>query len=173
MRILADTAKVVEYFAYQLLTNSATPEVQAFLNKYDFILFPVVNPDGKSNGPSQILAVRTDMSPSGFLYSQTNDRLWRKNRQSTPGSTCIGHDINRNWPYQWSVSGGASTNPCGEDFRGAKQGDAPETAALSAWLQATKEKQGLKLFIDWHSYSQPFMTREFDPTTTVLRRSRN
>ncbi|KAK0738902.1 carboxypeptidase [Schizothecium vesticola] len=130
---------VVEYFAYYMLTNSATTEIKGFLDKYDMFFFPVVNPDG-------------------FVYSQTNDRLWRKNRQSTSGSSCIGHDINRNWPYQWSVTGGASTSPCAQDFKGTSAGDAPETAALSAWLQATKASQGVKLFIDWHAYSQLFMT---------------
>lgn len=70
----------------------------------------------------------------------------------------MGHDINRNWPYQWSVSGGASTNPCAEDFKGAAAGDAPETQALSAKLASIKAAQGLKLYIDFHSYSQLFMT---------------
>lgn len=54
----------------------------------------------------------------GFVYSQTNDRLWRKNRQSTSGSSCLGHDINRNWNYQWATPGGASTDPCAQDFKG-------------------------------------------------------
>ena len=135
-------SQVVEYFVYNLLTNSGTAEVQGFLNKYDFIFFPIVNPDG-------------------FVYTQTNDRLWRKNRQSTSGSTCIGHDINRNWAYKWDVSGGASTNPCAQDFKGLSQSDAPETTALAAWLRATKASQGVKLFIDWHAYSQLFMTRKF------------
>ncbi|KXX80208.1 Metallocarboxypeptidase A [Madurella mycetomatis] len=130
---------VVEYFAYTLLTNSDTPEVQGFLNKYDFMFFPVVNPDG-------------------FVYSQTTDRMWRKNRQTVSGSNCVGHDINRNWPYQWSISGGASTNPCAQDFKGRREGDAPETAVLSSWLRTVKANQGLKLYIDWHSYSQLFMT---------------
>ncbi|AEO56600.1 carboxypeptidase [Thermothelomyces thermophilus ATCC 42464] len=130
---------VVEYLAYYLLNNQDSAEVAGFLDKYDFFFFPFVNPDG-------------------FVYTQTNDRLWRKNRQSTSGSSCIGHDINRNWPYKWDVSGGASTNPCAEDFKGTKEADAPETQALSAWLKQTKESQGIKLFIDWHSYSQLFMT---------------
>ncbi|KAJ9148825.1 Zinc carboxypeptidase [Coniochaeta hoffmannii] len=131
---------VVEYFAYNLLTNYAkSSEITAFIDKYDFYIFPVVNPDG-------------------FLYTQSSNRLWRKNRQSTSGSTCIGHDINRNWPYQWSVTGGASTDPCAEDFKGKTQGDAPETQVLSAWMQKIKSAQGLKLFIDYHSYSQLFMT---------------
>jgi len=41
--------QVVEYFAYRLLNSSTTAEVKGFLNKYDFVLFPVVNPDGKSS----------------------------------------------------------------------------------------------------------------------------
>jgi Zinc carboxypeptidase len=61
----------------------------------------------------------------------------------------------------WSVPGGASTNPCDEDFKGASQADAPETKVLSAWLQGVRAAQGLKLFIDYHSYSQLFMTREY------------
>ncbi|KAH7020770.1 uncharacterized protein B0I36DRAFT_252034 [Microdochium trichocladiopsis] len=131
---------VVEYFAYNLLTNYASSsEIKGFVDKYDFYFFPVVNPDG-------------------FIYTQTTDRLWRKNRQSTSGSSCVGHDINRNWNYQWSVSGGASTNPCAEDFKGTSGGDTPEFKALSSWLSGIKSKQGLKLFIDYHSYSQLFMT---------------
>ncbi|KAJ0303921.1 hypothetical protein COL516b_006365 [Colletotrichum fioriniae] len=129
-----------EYIAWNLLSKySSDTEIKSFVDKYDFYIFPVVNPDG-------------------FIYTQTTNRLWRKNRQSTSGSTCIGHDINRNWPFQWSVTGGASTDPCAEDFKGLSQGDAPETAALSAWLAKTKSAQGLKLFIDFHAYSQLFMT---------------
>ncbi len=124
---------------------------------------------------------------SGFVYSQTNDRLWRKNRQPTSGSTCLGHDINRNWPYQWSVPGGASSNPCAQDFRGVSppgslrisrrsfatpsdffaglsQADAPETKVLSSWMDNIgRSSRGLKLYIDVHSYSQLFMTREHLP----------
>ncbi|KAK1770165.1 zinc carboxypeptidase [Phialemonium atrogriseum] len=131
---------VVEYLGFNLLTNyNSSDEIQGFMDKYDFYAFPVVNPDG-------------------FIYTQTTDRLWRKNRQANTGSSCTGRDINRNWPYQWSVPGGASTNPCAEDYKGKDQSDAPETTALSSWLQKTKDAQGLKLYIDYHSYSQLFMT---------------
>lgn len=100
------------------------------------------------------------LTTKGFKYTQTDDRMWRKNRQTTPGSNCLGHDINRNWPYKWNIEDGASTNPCAEDFRGKSAGDAPETKALSEFLRKVKAAQGLKLYIDWHSYSQLFMTRE-------------
>lgn len=151
---------MVEYFAYNLLTNYASSsEIKGFVDKYDFYIFPVVNPDGKLPSITAV-QLHLDLTRLGFLYTQSTDRMWRKNRQSTSGSTCIGHDINRNWPYMWSVSGGASTNPCAEDFKGSSQGDAPETKALSAYLQSIKTAQGLKLYIDYHSYSQLFMTRK-------------
>ena len=57
------TTMVNEYAAYQLLT-STDATTAAFKNKYDFYIFPVVNPDG-------------------FYFSQNSNRLWRKNRQST------------------------------------------------------------------------------------------
>ena len=151
---------VTEYLAYNLLSNyGSSSEIKSFIDKYDFYFFPVVNPDGEYPVRAR---QRIDAEYSaGFLYSQSNDRMWRKNRQSTSGSSCIGHDINRNWPYQWSVPGGASTDPCAQDFKGKAQGDTPEAQALSSWLKGIKSAQGLKLFIDYHSYSQLFMTREW------------
>ncbi|KAL8728508.1 MAG: hypothetical protein Q9166_005330 [cf. Caloplaca sp. 2 TL-2023] len=144
------TTMVTEYFAYTLLSSSASnSSIRTLLNKYDYYIFPVVNPDG-------------------FVYTQTNDRLWRKNRQSTPGSTCLGHDINRNWNYQWATPGGASTDPCAPDFKGRAAADAPETVVLASFvngLQASAQK--LKLFIDYHSYSQLFMT-PYGYSCTVL-----
>lgn len=134
------SAMTVEYLAWTLASGyGSSGEITAFVDKYDFYVFPIVNPDG-------------------FSYSQTNDRLWRKNRQPTGGSSCRGHDINRNWDFKWNVRGGASTNPCAEDFKGAAPADAPETRALASWLGSVKQAQGLKLFIDFHSYSQLFMT---------------
>lgn len=52
---------------------------------------------------------------------------------------------------------GSSSNPCDEIFRGEAAGDAPETKALMANLADIKSQQGLKLYIDWHSYSQLMM----------------
>ncbi|KAI9843522.1 MAG: hypothetical protein M1837_006276 [Sclerophora amabilis] len=135
------TTMVVEYLAYNLLSNFDTnADVKNLVNKYDFYIFPIVNPDG-------------------FVFTQTTNRLWRKNRQRQSGSSCIGRDINRNWPYKWDVPGGASTNPCDETFKGRNPNDAPETKVLAAFLDEVAEQEnGLKLFIDYHSYSQLLMT---------------
>ncbi|MCJ1426938.1 hypothetical protein MMC29_004841 [Sticta canariensis] len=131
---------VTEYLAYSLLNEYATDtEIESFVDSYDFYVFPVVNPDG-------------------FVYTQTNDRLWRKNRQTVSNSSCIGRDINRNWPYEWDVPGGASTNPCESTFRGISPGDSTEIPVLVSYLYRLAVDKGVKLYIDYHSYSQLFMT---------------
>ncbi|WEW55768.1 hypothetical protein PRK78_001201 [Emydomyces testavorans] len=132
------TTMVVEYMGHRLLTEGNDPAVKAMLDKYDFYVFPVANPDG-------------------FVYTQTRDRLWRKNRAPNPGARCPGTDLNRNWPYQWDGPG-SSPNPCSETYRGRAPGDAPETKAWVAFLQKTVQSQKVKQYIDWHSYSQLFMT---------------
>ena len=45
---LADiTLKVVEYLAYNLLSNYASDtDIRGIVNKFDFYIFPIVNPDG-------------------------------------------------------------------------------------------------------------------------------
>ncbi|RDA94946.1 hypothetical protein CP533_0159 [Ophiocordyceps camponoti-saundersi (nom. inval.)] len=135
---------VVEYMTYSLVSGYAeNQEIRGFLDKYDFYMFPIVNPDG-------------------FKYTQTTERLWRKNRQPDESSSCVGRDINRNWPYRWDGPG-SSTEPCREDYRGEAAGDGTETKSLSGLLQKVKDRQGLKLYIDFHSYSQLLMTRELFP----------
>ncbi|KAK8055890.1 hypothetical protein PG993_001117 [Apiospora rasikravindrae] len=129
---------VVEYFAYQLVSgysNNAT--IKGFLDSYDFYFFPVVNPD-----------------VTGFSYTQSNDRLWRKNRMPRSGTSVKGTDINRNWPYKWEVSGGASTNPSAEDYKGQAAGDTPEVKVLKAFTDKLAAGKGITLYIDFHSYGQ-------------------
>ncbi|KAK4223334.1 hypothetical protein QBC38DRAFT_53124 [Podospora fimiseda] len=130
------SAKVVEYLTYNLLTQYTNDTaVKAIRDAYDFYILPVVNPDG-------------------FVYSQTTTRLWRKNRQTRSGSTCVGTDINRNWPYKWELTGGASTDRCSETYKGLAAGDTPENQALVAFTQKLKNGKGIKFYVDWHSYGQ-------------------
>lgn len=58
----------------------------------------------------------------------------------------------------WDSLNGASNDPCAHDFRGWASADTPETQVLSYELQKIHMKQGLQLYIDWHAYSQLFMT---------------
>lgn len=67
------------YLINQLVTNTSVSN--ELLEKVDWVIVPMANPDG-------------------FVYSHTNDRLWRKNRRFVNGS-CTGVDLNRNFAYQW------------------------------------------------------------------------
>jgi hypothetical protein len=119
---------------------------------------------------------QTNTPTPGFLYTQTNDRLWRKNRQPRPSlnTTCLGTDGNRNWIFEWDAEppeGGSTPDPCGQTYRGEAPGDTPENQAvdsLSIKLSAstsnttsansTTTHPGIRSFIDFHSYSQLILT---------------
>lgn len=127
------------------------------LDNYDFYIIPIVNPDGKSRQQcSNLKGSRCGVNriPIGFVYTQTDDRMWRKNRQERSGESCAGTDINRNWPYKWDIAGGSSPDPCDETYRGEEAGDTPENQALVNHTLSVSEANGLKFFVDWHSYSQ-------------------
>ncbi|KAI1261858.1 hypothetical protein F5Y18DRAFT_440030 [Xylariaceae sp. FL1019] len=129
------TSMVVEYILYQLVTGyPKDPVVQAVLDNYDFYVLPIVNPDG-------------------FVYTQTTDRLWRKNRQVRINATAVGTDINRNWLVGWGGDG-SSPDPSSETFSGFAPHDTPETAALAKYTLSLRDLNGIKLYVDWHSYSQ-------------------
>lgn len=85
------TSITVEYIAQSIISGymNNTAVYKAILDKFDIYILPFVNPDG-------------------FVYSQTTNRLWRKNRSPAPkgsgllkdvtAAACLGTDVNRNWP---------------------------------------------------------------------------
>ena len=79
--------------------------------------------------------------------------MWRKNRQTRGSGVAVGTDVNRNWPYQWDGPG-SSSSPSAETYRGEEPGDTPENLGLRNFADKLAADQGLKLYIDWHSYSQ-------------------
>ncbi|KAI8626091.1 hypothetical protein F5Y19DRAFT_478925 [Xylariaceae sp. FL1651] len=133
------TSMTVEYITYQLINNySNDTAIKAVLDNYDFYIIPIANPDG-------------------FVYTQTTTRLWRKNRQTRSGTTAVGTDINRNWPYQWTGAG-SSTSPGSGSYRGVAAGDTPENTGIRVYGDNLVAGKGIKLYIDWHSYGQYILT---------------
>ncbi|KAK5048241.1 hypothetical protein LTR84_005911 [Exophiala bonariae] len=136
------TAPVIEFLTLNLIQGYKAGDnyTQSFVDNYDFWVFPFVNPDG-------------------FIYTQTTERLWRKNRQPPPpppaNQSCIGRDINRNWAYEWDGNPlGASTDPCTQVYRGEAPSDSPENKGLTALVDTLRDTSGIKLYVDWHSYGQ-------------------
>lgn len=114
----------VNYLVWHFLTQD-----RSYLPNYQFVVVPVVNPDG-------------------YEYSWTTDRLWRKNRRSNGAS--FGVDTNRNWNSHWG-QGGSSTNPASDTYMGPSVASEPEVqAAAKFFLQYKNIVAGF----DIHSYSQ-------------------
>ncbi|HSW41091.1 MAG TPA: M14 family zinc carboxypeptidase, partial [Patescibacteria group bacterium] len=69
------------------------------------------------------------VNPDGHVYDLGGNpyRLWRKNRQATPGSRFVGTDLNRNYDYRWGCCDGSSSNPAAWNYRGPAPFSAPET----------------------------------------------
>jgi len=127
----------IMYIINQVVRNPGHDTlIKAFLDSYDFVFMPVLNPDG-------------------YAYTWTTDRLWRKNRAPNDNSRCIGVDLNRNWDYKWGGKG-TSGNPCDIDFRGYAPFSEKETIAVRNWVDAQKSK--IVLYINFHAYGQLWMT---------------
>ncbi|KAL2917990.1 hypothetical protein HK105_202404 [Polyrhizophydium stewartii] len=123
---------VVTYVANYL--TGSTSDAVALRSKFTFTVIPVLNPDG-------------------YAYTRSTDRLWRKNREPNSGSSCVGTDPNRNFPYKWGGEG-ASTSKCAEDYRGTAALSTKEAQALTSFI---KSLSNVVSYIDFHSYSQLWM----------------
>lgn len=86
----------VNYLAWALITSyGKDPLITKFLNKFDVVFIPELNPDG-------------------IEYTWSADRLWRKSRQHTSLQFCRGLDLDHAFGYQWDGSGVHQNDPCSE-----------------------------------------------------------
>ncbi|ESO90336.1 hypothetical protein LOTGIDRAFT_204246 [Lottia gigantea] len=129
----------VIYMASQMLENyGKDKEVTSALEAFDWYIVPVVNVDG-------------------YAYTWDKERLWRKTR--TKHILCYGSDPNRNWDNHWcnGESGPGGRNPCSETYCGPKAFSEPVVKGVADFI-LSKPKGTFKIFIDFHSYSQLWMS---------------
>ncbi|XP_023940365.2 carboxypeptidase B-like [Bicyclus anynana] len=100
------------------------------IDKIDWIIFPIANPDG-------------------YEFTHTEVRFWRKNRATgyTPGDVCVGVDLNRNFDIFWGYH--STDNVCAETFHGSGPFSEPEARIVAGILH--KYTSRIELFIDLHS----------------------
>lgn len=106
--------------------------VTSFLDSYDIHITPVTNPDG-------------------YIYSQTSDRFWRKNRGVNAGSDCKGVDLNRNFNAYFGVAG-TSNRACSSIYRGPSPASEPETRNIQQAI-ALNANNTVAMF-SIHAYGQ-------------------
>nr|XP_009935877.1 PREDICTED: carboxypeptidase A1-like [Opisthocomus hoazin] len=120
------------WFAKKIVTDHENDEgLASVLDTMDIFLEIVTNPDG-------------------FVFTHTQNRLWRKTRSKHSGSVCVGVDPNRNWDAGFGGSG-ASANSCSETYRGPYANSEPEVKAIVDFVE---NHGNIKAFISIHSYSQ-------------------
>jgi len=133
----------VNYLIWSLTTSyDKDPLMTKFLEQYDVVLVPVVNPDG-------------------YAYTWSADRLWRKSRQQTNMAVCPGLDLDHAFGYEWAGDGARwpKSDPCSESYGGDKPFQAVEAAQLADWAVNETESNGVKFvgLLDLHSYSQQIL----------------
>ncbi|KAI5638984.1 zinc carboxypeptidase domain-containing protein [Phthorimaea operculella] len=101
------------------------------LNNIDWIIVPIVNPDG-------------------YEFSHINNRFWRKNRRTglMGGNFCLGVDLNRNFDAMWGTA--SSNSVCQDTFHGTGPSSEPETQAVKSLLDEYKDR--MAMFLDIHSF---------------------
>ncbi|MCA9289572.1 MAG: hypothetical protein KDA25_00495, partial [Phycisphaerales bacterium] len=119
------------YIAETLLTQYGTdPEITDLVDRVEFFIVPIVNPDG-------------------YVYTWGPDRFWRKNRRSN-GDGTFGVDLNRNWGYEWGGAG-SSGDPGNDLYRGPAPFSEPESTAMKNFIEA---HPNIVASNDFHAYGQ-------------------
>lgn len=137
------------YIINELLTN---PENSAKLEKYKFVILPVLNVDG-------------------YRHTWNGDRMWRKTRSiSNKVPHCKGADANRNFANHFcgkefikkknligifSLEVGSSTDPCDELYCGDYAFSEPETRAWRDFLWPLKGR--IVLYLGVHNFAQMWL----------------
>ncbi|CAG9789475.1 unnamed protein product [Diatraea saccharalis] len=130
----------VTWIIKEFLTSN-DPDIRFMAETLVWHIFPVANPDG-------------------YMYTFTNDRMWRKNRNTANYVTCgnnieIGNgiDLNRNFDFLW-MSVGASSNPCDNTYAGPTPSSELETQAIINYVNQLRVSGNMIYYIAFHSWSQ-------------------
>lgn len=106
----------------------AQGDLRSYLEKVTVYVIPVLNPDG-------------------FLWSQTEQTMWRGNRRKHPSGR-HGVDLNRNFTVGWGI--GSSSVPGSQTYKGEAPLSEPETKAFDDFVAAKKPA----LTMTWHAYGR-------------------
>jgi len=91
------------------------------------------------------------LNPDGLDYDIEDGRYksWRKNRRQNSNNT-FGVDLNRNYGFKWGT-GGSSSNPSSDTFKGPTPFSEPETTAVKNYLEARKN---ISIVLSFHTFSE-------------------
>ncbi|XP_038058638.1 carboxypeptidase B-like [Patiria miniata] len=129
----------VMFITNELVENyGIDSEIKELLEGLDWYIVPVFNVDG-------------------YVFSWEKYRFWRKTRSEYDHNRCKGADPNRNWDFEWGVSG-VSDMSCDDTYAGPFAFSETEVRQIADYLTDLNARQPINGFIDFHAYSQLWMT---------------
>ena len=134
------TIEMALYLLNELTTKYGTDShITDLVNSREIWIIPDLNPDGGE----------FDISTGSYAG-------WRKNRQPNSGSSNVGTDLNRNWPYQWGCCGGSSGSTSSETYRGPSPSSSPEVTNVINFVNSRRVggTQQITTNIDFHTFSE-------------------
>ncbi|XP_066445673.1 carboxypeptidase B-like [Eleutherodactylus coqui] len=141
-----------QWFVRELVSGySKNEEIKKLLTNLTFYILPVLNIDG-------------------YVYTWTEDRMWRKNRSPAEDSDCFGTDLNRNFNVSWCDIG-SSDEPCTEIYCGKSAQSEEETKNVANFILS--HLKSIKAYISIHAFSQMILypysyTYELAPNSKEL-----
>ncbi|GBN00906.1 Carboxypeptidase A1 [Araneus ventricosus] len=119
--------------------------------------------------------VIVESNPDGYVYTWTNDRLWRKTRSRSSIDwlgVCRGADANRNFDIE-HCGVGTSRKPCDEIYCGDRPFSENESRAIRDLMITLGSR--IKAYFSIHAFSQLWMTpygttKKLPPNYTELSR---
>ncbi len=112
----ASLSQLIYYMWYLLENYGTNDQVTHLVDNVEMYFVPMINPDG-------------------YIYNEQNSPggggLWRKNRRNNGGGE-YGVDLNRNYSYQFGVSG-TSNNPADNTYHGGYPFSEFETRCMRAF----------------------------------------
>lgn len=127
------STSTANFIVNELLT-SEEPQVRNLATAYNWIVVPILNPDG-------------------YVYSFDKDRLWRKSRQQLAEGVCVGIDLNRNFGFGWNESV-PRYEPCHSNYAGDREVSAPETQSLTQFILENRNSSHIDTYISLNGHSE-------------------
>ena len=127
----ASLSQLIFYMWYILENYATNPEIAYIINESELFFVPMLNPDG-------YLENEVSFPNGGGMH--------RKNKRNV-GTTNPGVDLNRNYDYQWNVSG-TTSNVNGDTYAGTGAFSEPETQAIKYFC----ESHNFSFALNAHSY---------------------
>ncbi|CAH2051567.1 unnamed protein product, partial [Iphiclides podalirius] len=122
----------VTLYSIHRLVEGLIQEDRDLLEQVDWIILPIVNPDG-------------------YEFSHTDERLWRRTRSFRPeiSTVCYGVDANRNFNISFNTIG-VSSNPCSNVYPGPEPFSEVEAQYIRDIVYEHLDR--IQLYLNIHSY---------------------